>query len=190
MTLGIIHPMPTTRRLRPPTSSDTTEVSPGRRATALAIDLIYGGLASLLALLVAMLWLLVRTAWGRDDVPTPDATAAAALLLAATPAWLAWTALRLVQRGATPGQARAGLRVTGRPRQRLLRFALHPLAVPGWLWLALLAGVATFNLVALACATVGLALLLGGLATAALAVLRPTARGFHDRATGTRLVRA
>lgn len=182
--------MPTTRRLRPPASSATTAVPLGRRVTAVAIDLIYGGLASLFALLVAMLWLLVRTAWGRNDIPTPDATAAAALLLAATPAWLAWTALRLVQRGATPGQARAGLRVTGRPSQRLLRFALHPLAVPGWLWLAILAAVATFNLVALACATVGVALLLGGLATAALTVLRPTARGLHDRAAGTRLVRA
>lgn len=190
MTLSIIHPMPTTRRLRPPASSATTAVPLGRRVTAVAIDLIYGGLASLFALLVAMLWLLVRTAWGRNDIPTPDATAAAALLLAATPAWLAWTALRLVQRGATPGQARAGLRVTGRPSQRLLRFALHPLAVPGWLWLAILAAVATFNLVALACATVGVALLLGGLATAALTVLRPTARGLHDRAAGTRLVRA
>ena len=158
--------------------------------TALAIDLIYGGGASLLALLVASLWLFVRTAWGRDDVPAPDATAAAALLLAATPAWLVWTALRLIQRGATPGQARAGLRVTGRTRQRLLRLALHPLAAPGWLWLGILTGVATFNLVALACASIGVALLLGGMVSAALAVLRPTARGLHDRAAGTRLVRA
>jgi hypothetical protein len=158
--------------------------------TALAIDLIFGGLASLLALFVALLWLLVRTAWGRDDVPTPDATAAAALLLAATPAWLVWTALRLIQRGATPGQARVGLRVTGRTRQRLFRFALHPLAAPGWLWLGILTGVATFDLFALACAAIGFMLLLGGLVTVALAIVRPTARGLHDRAAGTRLVRA
>lgn len=182
--------MPITRRSRSPKSPDATEVSPGRRVTALAIDLIYGGLASLLALFVALLWLFVRTAWGRDDVPTPDATAAAALLLAATPAWLAWTALRLAQRGATPGQARAGLRVAGRLRQRLIRFALHPLAASGWLWLAILTGVATFDVVALACAVIGVLLLLGGLATAALALLRPGVRGVHDRVAGTRLVRA
>ncbi|MBM4411364.1 MAG: hypothetical protein FJ037_08610, partial [Chloroflexi bacterium] len=99
-------------------------IPPGRRVLAFAVDLIYGGLASLLAALAAGGWLLLRTSWGRDDIPAGDATFAAALLLAATPAWLAWTALRLAQRGATPGQDRQRLRVTGPPRPRLLRLAL------------------------------------------------------------------
>ncbi len=171
---------------RPTTA--TPGVPQGHRVLAVAVDLIYGGLASLLAALVAGGWLLVRTGWGRDDVPSGDATFASALLLAATPAWLAWTALRLAQRGATPGQARCGLRVVGTPRRRLLRLALHPLAVPGWLWLAVLAAVATFEVLAIVFAIAVGIVLLGGLVTAGRAILRPRARGLHDLIARTRLV--
>lgn len=165
-------------------------IPPGRRVLAFAVDLIYGGLASLLAALAAGGWLLLRTSWGRDDIPAGDATFAAALLLAATPAWLAWTALRLAQRGATPGQDRQRLRVTGTPRRRLLRLALHPLAVPGWLWLAILAAVATVDPVALAFAATGAVVFLGGLIGAGRAVLRPQAPALHDLIARTRLVTA
>lgn len=161
-----------------------------RRLVAFGLDLIYGGTASLLATLVAGGWLLLRTAWGRDDVPSGDATFASVLLLAATPAWLAWTALRLAQRSATPGQARGRLRVVGSPRRRLLRLAIHPLAVPGWLWLAVLAAVATFNALAIAVAALAGAIFLGGLITAGRALFRPRARGIHDLIARTRLVSA
>lgn len=161
-----------------------------RRLLAFALDLFYGGTASLLAILVAGSWLLVRTAWGRDDVPSGDATFASALLLAATPAWLAWTALHLAQRSATPGQARSRLRVVGSPRRRLLRLAIHPLAVPGWLWLAILAAVATFNILAIAVAAFAGAIFLGGLITAGRALFRPRACGLHDLIARTRLVSA
>lgn len=166
----------------------TGGVPSGRRAQAFAIDVIYGGLASLGAALAASGWLLFRTAWGRDDVPSGDATFASALLLAATPAWLAWTAMRLLRRGATPGQARCGLWVVGRPRNRVLRLAVHPLAFPGWLWLAILAAVASFYVLALAIAAVGTAVLIGGLFTAGQALLRPDTRGLHDLIARTRLV--
>jgi len=181
----------TTARPKPdrPTTA-APGIPPGRRVLAFAIDLIYGGLASLLTALAAGGWLLLRTAWGRDDVPSGDATFASALLLAATPAWLAWTALRLVRHGATPGQGRQRLRVTGAPRRRLLRLTVHPLAVPGWLWLSILAAVATCNVVAIACAAVGTAVFLGGLITAGRALLRPQAPGLHDLIARTRLVPA
>ncbi len=181
----------TTARPKPdrPTTA-APGIPPGRRVLALATDLIYGGLASLLAAFAAGGWLLLRTSWGRDDVPTGDATFASALLLAATPAWFAWTALRLTRQGATPGQARQRLRVTGAPRRRLLRLAIHPLAVPGWLWLAILAAVATFDVVALAFAAAGAAVLLGGIVTAGRAVLRPQTPGLHDLIARTRLVLA
>lgn len=185
--------MPPMTTARPKPDHPTTAapgVPPARRLLAFATDLIYGGLASLLAASAAGGWLLLRTGWGRDDVPSGDATFASALLLAATPAWLAWTAIRLAQRGATPGQARCGLRVVGRPRRRLLRLAAHPLSVPGWLWLAILAAIATFEVLAIACAAAGLAVLLGGLVTAGTALLRPRARGLHDFIARTRLVTA
>ncbi len=162
----------------------------GRRLLAFALDLIYGGTASLFATMVAGGWLLLRTAWGRDDVPSGDAAFAWVLLLAATPAWLAWTALRLAQQGATPGQARGHLRVMGSTRRRLLRLALHPLAVPGWLWLAILAAIATFYALAIAAAAFAGAVFLGGLVTAGRALFRPRARGIHDLIARTRLVSA
>lgn len=170
-----------------PDRTRTAVPSPGRRMLAIAIDLIYGGLASLAAACVAGGWLLVRTAWGRDDVQPGDATLAAALLLAATPAWLAWTAVSLARQGATPGQARWGLRVTGGRWRRILRLALHPLGIPGWLWLAVLAGVATFDALAIAFAAAGLLVLLGALATAGRTALRPRSRGLHDLIARTRL---
>jgi hypothetical protein len=165
-------------------------VSPGRRAAALAIDLILGGLASAAAGLLAGGWLLLRTGWGRDDVPSGDATFAGALLLAATPAWLAWSAARLVLRGATPGQARARLLVTGSRGRRLLRLACHPVSVPGWSWLAILAAVATFDVLAVTFAVVGVTVLAGGLGTAVTALARPQGRGLHDVIAGTRLAPA
>lgn len=185
-------PMTTTRPEHPPTPTATAEppVPLGRRVLALTVDLIYGGAASILAASAAGGWLFLRTAWGRDDVPSGDATFASALVLAATPAWLAWTALRLAQRGATPGQARCGLRVAGRPRRRLLRLAVHPLAIPGWLWLAILAAVATFEALAAVFAVAAAAVLLGGAVTAGGALVRPQARGLHDLLARTRLVSA
>lgn len=171
-------------------STPEAAVTPGQRAAAFAFDLIHGAVASLIALSVAATWLLLRTAWGRDDVPAGDATFAAGTLLAATPAWLAWTALRLARQGATPGQARAGLRVVGPPRQRLIRLSLHPLAAPGWMWLAIMTAVATLDRSALAFAAVAVAIFVAGLVTATLAIARPTARGLHDRIAGTRLARA
>lgn len=168
----------------------TPGVSPGRRLLALAVDLILGGLASAAAALLASVWLLLRTAGGRDDVPAGDATFAAALLLAATPAWLAWTGIRLIRRGATPGQAHAGIRVTGTRGRRLVRLACHPVGVPGWCWLAILVAVATFEAVAVAFAAAGAAVLVGGLVTAATAIAWPERRGLHDVVAGTRLVAA
>lgn len=183
--------MTTARPRRPPKPPQTADVvSPGRRAAAVAIDYVYGGLASVLAALLASTWLLVRTDWGRDDVTAGDATFAAALLLAATPAWLAWTAVRLVQRGATPGQSRCRLRVVARPRRRLLRLACHPISVPGWLWLSIVAALASFESLALALATAAVGAALAGLVTAARVVLLPRARGLHDLVAGTRLVAA
>lgn len=181
----------TNARPRPDRSSLAIPPAPrSRRLLAFAIDLIYGGAASLLTTLVAGGWLLLRTAWGRDDIRAGDAAFASALLLAATPAWLAWTALSVARRRATPGQVRLRLRVAGGPRRRILRLAIHPLAVPGWLWLAALAAIATFDALAIALAGVAGAVALGGLITAGGALFRPRARGLHDLIARTRLVSA
>ncbi len=183
--------MATARPSRVPSAPPHAEVpAPRKRVAALATDLVFGGMASLSATLVAGAWLLVRTGWGRDDVGAGDATFAAALLLAATPAWLAWTALRLARDGATPGQARYRLSVRGGTRQRLTRLACHPTAVPGWCWLAVLAATARMESIAVAGLGVGVVVALGGLVTAARILIHPEARALHDLVAGTRLYTA
>src|SRR5438046_1006230 len=61
-----------------------------RRFAAVALDLLAALVALFAGCTVAIGWLLVRTAWGRDDVASGDARVAVALILATTPAWAAW----------------------------------------------------------------------------------------------------
>lgn len=172
------------------------EGTPGRGARFAAVALDLGALLALLAIVAVAVagWLLARTAWGRLDAGAADAWAAAALLAACVPAWGAWQLARLRRAGATFGEARAGLAVeASSARRRLLRFALHPLSVPVWGWLALTLLVSGLGGPALAlaalCAIAGALAGLGGLAALALAAARPGARAPHDLPAGTRLAR-
>jgi hypothetical protein len=109
-----------------------------RRIAATVDDLIRLAVLSLVTGLVAFAYLFWRTSWGALDGGAVDTAIAAALLLAPPAAWTAWV-LAAALEGATPGQARRGLLVrreaTARRGALLLRFALSPLAAPGWLWL-------------------------------------------------------
>ena len=102
-------------------------------------DLSWLGLGSLLAVAVGFGFLFWRTRWGAVDAGDGDTALAAALVLSVVPTWLTWLLASMFGDGGTPGQHRRGLvvgpAVHGWP-VRLLRFALHPLSAPGWIWLA------------------------------------------------------
>jgi hypothetical protein len=169
------------------------ERPPGRRVRLAAAAIDAAVLLVLLTgtLIVALAYLLARTAWGRFDVGLGDALVAASLLGAGVPAWAAWQLARLQLEGATLGQRRLGLAVEARaPWRRLARFAAHPLAVPVWGWLALTALIAGLPWLPLLPALAGGLVLLAGLVSLAMLAVDPDARGLHDRLAGTRLVRA
>ena len=102
---------------------------------ALLIDWMALLLMVFVAGLLAFGWLLLRTQAGRYDAPGGDALVAAALIGATAPAWTAWQAVRMYQRGATFGQARLGLAVEGGPKRRVARLLVHPVSAPLWAWL-------------------------------------------------------
>ncbi len=165
------------------------------RLVAVVIDAATLLLLLLAGLVVAFVWLLIRSSAGRYDAETGDTLIATSLIGAIVPAWTAWQALRLYRLGATFGQARLGLAVEGPRWRRALRLLLHPLSLLLWGWLlltSLLAGV--HPVLAL---VVGLLIAVGGGAfwLASLAVSaarkreRPHGRLPHDWIAGTRLVR-
>lgn len=92
------------------------------------------------AFLAAMAYLFWRTAWGAVDATAFDTAIAAAVLLTPAPTWLAWMLAGAIEDRATPGQQRRAIVVRFARSEwtgaRLLRFAIHPLSAPGWLWLA------------------------------------------------------
>ncbi|MGE3855459.1 MAG: RDD family protein [Dehalococcoidia bacterium] len=144
----------------------------------------------------AVVWLLARTAWGRDDPSGVDASVALALVAAAPGAWLARVGHALVLAHATPGQHARGLRVE-RTREvapdrgaYALRLALHPFGAVGW---ALTAGtlyLAAAPEAALTIAAIAAIVATGGAVALAIVLVAPDARALHDRIAGTRVVRA
>lgn len=135
----------------------------------------------------AIAWIVLRSSGGAVDLAEADAQIAAALVLAALPAWFAWYSKGVVE-GRTRGQAHAGLAVEGSPWRRLVRFATHPLAIPGWVWLGLVALAAGLPWVGVAIVVVTVALGLGALGTLLTWLLVPGARAIHDQLAGTRLI--
>ncbi|MPZ99804.1 MAG: hypothetical protein GEU80_10810 [Dehalococcoidia bacterium] len=163
---------------------------PGRRErlAAATFDLVTLCLALAVAGLVATLFLLLRTGLGATDVGDVDAMLAFAALSASVPTWTAWYALRLLD-GASRGHAAAGLRVRGPAAGRLLRVVVHPLGAPFWLWLAGLAGLLGGRTAAQPFAVVAGVVVLGGVVSLAMLLVRPGARALHDRAAHTTLLR-
>ena len=138
--------------------------------------------------------LLLRTDLGRTDVGDGDAVAAVSLVTAAAPAWAAWMAARVRRDGVTPGQRRAGLRVSRRGGERpagawrrQLRLAVHPLALPLWGWLTLTALLSGVPRLWLPPAFIATAVAFAGLLSFVLLLAEPQRRALHDRIARTRL---
>ncbi len=142
-----------------------------------------------LGCLLASAWLFVRSSYGAVDVEVRDAQAAAAVVLAMPPTWLAWYSRGLLQ-GRTWGQTRGGVRVEGTARQQILRFVMQPLALPLWSWVTVIFLASGLPLVA-----AGVVILMGAITFGALVsslewLFVADSRAVHDRVAGTRLVRA
>ena len=178
------------------TAAEMAQARPGRgrRLTAFAVDCGSGLLALLAGVLLAAVWLLLRSGLGLIDAPEGDAVVAAAVAGATAPAWAAWLFARSRRRGATFGEGVAGLGVAereghGRPsgRRRSLRLALHPLSLPLWGWLALTALLSGLPWAWAPPLLVVALVALGGVGSLALLLVRPSAPALHDRVAGTRL---
>ncbi|MDP2327306.1 MAG: hypothetical protein Q8M79_04385, partial [Dehalococcoidia bacterium] len=74
------------------------------------------------------------------------------------------------------------------PGRRRARFALAPVALPGWAWLSTVALVTAVYPLALLVASATAIVAVAALASAAL--VAPGRRGLHERLTGTRVVPA
>jgi hypothetical protein len=172
----------------PPTPTHATRVARWLRVRALVDDLAVLVAAEMLVAAVATIWLVARTDLGRLDIGDGDAAMALALLGGVVPAWLAWLALAAID-GATPGHRRAGLAIeAGRPRDRLLRLALDPRGLVGWVWLVALLWLGEAVLVRWL-ALLALAVVLGmTLTSLVLWLLRPENPPPYDRVARTRLV--
>src|SRR5690606_16236138 len=113
------------------------------------------------------------------------------------PAWVAWGVLGLADERGTPGQRQAGIEVVAESEEPRgvggwlragLAAAVHPLAVPAWLWLAAvvaLAGAEVAALVPLALAAVAV---LFGVLSFVLLLARPSMPPLHDQLAGVRPV--
>ncbi|MDP6605311.1 MAG: hypothetical protein QF664_03485, partial [Dehalococcoidia bacterium] len=113
---------------------------------------------------------------------------------AAIPAWTAWLAARLWRDAATPAQRRQGLvlvtagALPGETRRRrVARLAIHPLSLPGWLWLTLTAALGGVPWLWIMPALAATAVALAALGSLALLVARPQRRAVHDLLARTRL---
>lgn len=157
------------------------------RLLPLAVDLLFGVAFLLPTFLASVLWMLVRTSWGQDDLDGRDATVAFAAVTAALPAWLAWLAVSVVEHQATPGQRRAEVRVVGSATRQLARLVASPRGIGGWLWLAGLGAIVGQWPLAAAFAGVALTVTLVALGTALVVVVRPGTPTLHDRLAGTRV---
>ena len=171
-------------------AASRTGVTRRARLSAVAFDLALLAASILAATVLAAAWLLLRTEAGALDVGRGDAAVAAALFLAASPAWAALLTLEIVSRGATPGMRRAGLTVDGRTPARLIRFAVHPASAAPWLWATVVASLATVPWLPIVLASMTIVVAAGGILSAALALRRADARGIHDVIAGTSMVRA
>jgi len=171
--------------------------SRGRRLRAVVYDLTGLALAVVLAFIAAVAWLLARTEAGRFDVADVDGALAAAVLLAALPAWVAWAVLGLVRQRGTPGQRAAGIEVvpeSEEPRgagwwlRAGLAAVVHPLAVPAWLWLAAVVALAGYEVAALVPLALAAVAALFGVLSFVMLLARPSMPPLHDQLAGVRPV--
>ena len=105
-----------------------------RAAAAIALDWLTLAGAMAVGLACSAAVLLVITGWGQYDVGANAALVVSVALVSLIPAWAAWQMSRLHSSGATYGQRRLSLAVEGGPRRNALRFLMHPVSAPLWLW--------------------------------------------------------
>ncbi len=184
----------------PPPTAASAPAPPGgaprrlRRLGAATADVVALWIAIIGVLIVANLYLLVRTAAGRYDVGDVDSLIAVTFEASIVPVWVAWQVFSVVRTGATAGQRLLGLRVETLPRAhagaRFLRMALHPVSAPAWLWLALMIWLAGApRALSLTPVMGAAAVVAAGVASGVILLVRPPgARAIHDRLARTRIV--
>ncbi len=163
-------------------------VPPAARLRAGVVDL--GRLLGTVAVAAALAALVLLALAGAASVdPGRGVTALVfAVAAAGVPAATGGMAFDLATSGATAGQRRAGIHLEGSRARRLAWFALSPVALPAWAWLAALAALATASTPALLLAAATLIVAVAAAASGVLVLLGGTP--IHERLTGTRLVRA
>lgn len=128
------------RRADPAGRSPRAPARATDRLLSILTDVAWLTAGSIGAFVVALGFLFWRTSWGAVDAGAGDTSIATALLLAPAPTWLAWLISSVLDERASPGQRERRLVVTTTPQAwpgaRLIRLALHPLSLPGWLWLS------------------------------------------------------
>lgn len=171
----------------PPTAAAAGSLaSTHTRLAAAADDLARLVLGSIVVLIAAIGFLFWRTSWGAVDATASDTAIAAALLLAPAPTWIVWMLAGTTDDQASPGQRRRGIRVhfpsTGH-RRALIRFAIHPLSAPGWLWLSAIAYLLALGPISWLLAFFAAAVTITGLGSIVLLALGR--RALHDLILGS-----
>lgn len=127
--------------IAPPMTLPQTPTLRRRLFAAFAYDIVTLVGALLATALIAALWLLTRTSLGRIDPNERDAVIGFALWGAALPAWTVWQWRSLASHGTSAGMYRAaagpGTPLLLSRRRRVWWYVLHPVTVPGWIWLSL-----------------------------------------------------
>jgi hypothetical protein len=143
-----------------------------RRLASNAVSLLA---AWALAMLIAVVWLAIRTGGGARDVWTVEAMLAVSFACAAMPAW---TAARVYAIARTGISDRSGDPVAA--WRRALWIALHPLTLPAWAWLTAVLAIATLPAAYVALAA---SVVVAVLSVASLLVLLtvPASRALHTR---------
>jgi hypothetical protein len=135
--------MAAAQALEPAPARVMPDLGRARLLLACAYDLVSLIIALLGSSLVALLWMLGRTGWGRYDLGAGDAVIALATAVSAGPAWTAWQWLHLRDERATFGRRRTQRLATQpnlaqtsvRDARRGVWLALHPVSLPLWVWL-------------------------------------------------------
>ena len=171
-----------------PAAAVPAGVSRRARVRAVAFDLLVCAGIQAGAGALAVLVFVLQTDGGARDLSTTTATTGWAIALAAVPAWLGLLGHSSALLAGTLGQRSAGLEVEGASARRVVRLAVHPLSALGWLWLALVAALATIPGLPLLLTAAGLLVISGGVVSAVMLLRDPNALPLHDRLAGTRLV--
>lgn len=190
MIVGMAHPGASALNTSHPAPGAEADTRPPARRpvrfAAVADDLGRLLVGSIATFLVALAFLFWRTSWGAVDATASDTAIATALLLAPAPTWLAWMLAGAIEDSATPGQRRRGIGVqfaSPRRRARLIRFAIHPLSAPGWLWLAAIAYLLALGPLSWLLTFVAAAVTVTGLGSTILLALGR--RSLHDLVLGS-----